>query len=154
MFDQTFTFSFANYFNRGPKEYVNQFVRQFITVYRGHGGLVITTDPTTLSGGHDAALAITTLFNAVGNRHKLRPQLMLVVLPSKDAYMYNRVKKSCDCRYGVVSQCIQFNHMMKNNPQYHSNICMKINAKLGGTTCRVAMVGFIFHLFISRLIKY
>lgn len=123
-------------------------MRQFITIYRGHGGTVQTTDPVILPGGFDAADAISKLFTAVGNRHKSRPQLFLVILPTKDAFMYNRVKKSCDCRFGVVSQCIQVNHMMKNVPQYHSNICMKINCKLGGTTCRVALVSCIFSSYL------
>lgn len=29
-------------------------------------------------------------------------------------------------------------HVMKAQPQYCSNVCMKVNAKLGGTTCKVA----------------
>lgn len=66
----------------------------------------------------------------------------MIVLDGKNAEQYARVKKSADCRFGVVSQCIQGAHLMKNQQQYHSNVCMKINAKLGGTTCRVALVSF------------
>ena len=29
-------------------------------------------------------------------------------------------------------------HVAKAQPQYCSNVCMKVNAKLGGTTCKVA----------------
>lgn len=93
-----------------------------------------------MEGGHDGADAVKNLFNAVGNANKFRPQLMFFVLPTKNADMYNRIKKSADCRFGVVSQCVQTAHLMKNQPQYHSNVCMKVNAKLGGTTCKVNMV--------------
>ena len=31
-------------------------------------------------------------------------------------------------------------HVQKAQPQYCSNVCMKLNAKLGGATCRVAGV--------------
>jgi eukaryotic translation initiation factor 2C len=33
---------------------------------------------------------------------------------------------------------MQRDHVVKAQPQYCSNVCMKLNAKLGGTTCRVA----------------
>ncbi len=44
-----------------------------------------------------------------------------------------------DCRYGIVSQMMNVNHIVKAQPQYCSNVCMKLNAKLGGTTATVAM---------------
>lgn len=31
-------------------------------------------------------------------------------------------------------------HVQKATPQYCSNVCMKLNAKLGGTSCKVADV--------------
>ena len=82
------------------------------------------------------------LFNAVGNKCNVRPQMMMFILAGRNPDMYNRIKKSADCRYGVVSQCIQGVQVSKNSPQYHSNVCMKFNAKLGGTTSRVSMVKF------------
>ncbi len=91
----------------------------------------------------DGAKAVENLFNTTGNANQYRPQLMFFVLPNKNAEMYNRIKKSADCRYGIVSQCVQVAHLMKNQAQYHSNVCMKVNAKLGGTTCRVAMVRLV-----------
>lgn len=61
----------------------------------------------------------------------------MFLLPDKTAFRYLRVKKSADCRYGVVSQCLQAQQASKMNPQYISNVCMKFNSKLGGTTHRV-----------------
>jgi len=37
---------------------------------------------------------------------------------------------------GVQSQVVQSAHVIKNFPQYSSNVAMKVNAKLGGTTSR------------------
>lgn len=62
------------------------------------------------------------------------------MLPEKAAFQYLRIKKSADCRYGVVSQCVQNLHVQKCQPQYLSNVLMKFNAKLGGTTAKVASV--------------
>ena len=124
-------------------EAVKLYIKTFVNVYRTHGGRVENDQPEILLGGTDAANAVKDLFNTVGNKHQMRPQLLMIVLDGKNAEQYARVKKSADCRFGVVSQCIQGAHLMKNQQQYHSNVCMKINAKLGGTTCRVALVSSI-----------
>ncbi len=124
-----------------PMAAVQAYVKTFIQVYRGHGGVVENEKPVVLQGGLDAAAAVSNLFNTTGNACQLRPQLFLFVLAGKNAETYARIKKSADCRYGIVSQCVQGAHLLKNQIQYHSNVCMKINAKLGGTTCRVALVG-------------
>lgn len=122
---------------------VKLYIKTFVNVYRSHGGRVENDQPEILQGGTDAANAVKDLFNTVGNKHQMRPQFLMIVLDGKNAEQYARVKKSADCRFGVVSQCIQGAHLLKNQQQYHSNVCMKINAKLGGTTCRVALVSSI-----------
>ena len=66
--------------------------------------------------------------------------MMVFLLAGKDAVCYERIKKSCDCRYGVVSQCMQNAHVKRGQGQYISNVLMKFNAKLGGTTSKVAGV--------------
>lgn len=119
------------------------FIRDFVKSYRGHGGIVTDPNPIIIDRQTDGAKAVTELFTAVGNKNNARPQMLMFILPTRSPDMYNRIKKSADCRYGVVSQCLQGAQVTKNSPQYHSNVCMKFNAKLGGTTSRVQMVGFI-----------
>ena len=51
--------------------------------------------------------------------------------------MYERLKKNNECRFAMVSQMLNIAHVQRAQPQYCSNVCMKINAKLGGTTSRV-----------------
>lgn len=128
--------------DRTSLDSVQAFVRDFIKIYRSHGGMVENTTPIIQNSAADGGKAVEALFTAVGNANQARPQIMFFVLPTKNADMYTRIKKSADCRYGVVSQCVNVNHVLKNSPQYHSNVCMKVNAKLGGTTCRVNLVGF------------
>jgi len=77
---------------------------------------------------------ITDIWNATGNKHQRKPQLLFFIVPDKNSELYARIKKSCDCRYGVVSQVLQAGHVQKCQDQYISNVCMKVNAKLGGTT--------------------
>lgn len=119
------------------------FIASFINIYKGHGGNVVNTQPAmTLGNEADPGASVTAAFQAAGNQSQARPQILIFVLPTKNTDMYLRIKKSTDCRYGMMSQCVQAAHVLKNQPQYHSNVCMKFNAKLGGTTNKVALVSY------------
>lgn len=113
------------------------FIADFIKIYRGHGGVVANLQPPIVLGSSDPAQSSMAAWQAAGNAVNMRPQILLFILPGKITEVYNRIKKSCDCRFGVVSQCVQAAHVKKNQAQYHSNVAMKVNAKLGGTTSRV-----------------
>jgi hypothetical protein len=72
------------------------------------------------------------------NLAQMLPQILLYVLPGRDSFMYERLKKNMECRFAMVSQMLNVAHVKKAQPQYCSNVCMKLNAKLGGTSCKVA----------------
>ena len=65
------------------------------------------------------------------------PDLFICVLRVRGSPNYERLKKNADCRFAVLTQCVAAGHVSKNQAQYHSNLCMKVNAKLGGTTSRI-----------------
>lgn len=117
------------------KTQVEAFVDSMMKAYSGHGGTV-KIRPIVLELREDTGEAIKKLYNATGVRFQRDPQLLAVIVPDKNSFTYSRIKKSCDCRWGVPSQVMQSAHVAKNNPQYISNVLMKINAKLGGTTAR------------------
>ncbi|CAL8577970.1 Protein argonaute, variant 2 [Xanthoria parietina] len=117
---------------------VRTFIQTFIQVYQGHGGIVETKDPDITGPISDPAKASELLFYGVGNKYNARPQLLIFILPNSNPENYLRIKKSCDCRFGAFTQCLMGSQVIKNAPQYHSNVLMKVNAKLGGTTARVA----------------
>lgn len=130
------------------------FIKNFIETYVGHGGQVENTNPVVIGGINDEGKAVETVWLAAGNQctvapillkeikadyaAKLRPQLLVFMVPNRSGYL--RIKKSCDCRYGVVSQVMNNKHVVEAKGQYMSNVCMKVNAKLGGTTARVQTV--------------
>ncbi|KAI9685409.1 MAG: hypothetical protein M1822_004540 [Bathelium mastoideum] len=117
---------------------VQRFITEFVKIYTGHGGKVVNPKPVIMpSGAHtDGGKMVEALWTATGNANQMRPQILMFVLLFKEIKFYNRIKKSCDCRYGVVSQCMQAAHVLKCQAQYISNVCMKFNAKLGGFTSR------------------
>ncbi|OQO01680.1 hypothetical protein B0A48_12717 [Cryoendolithus antarcticus] len=119
------------------KATIDNFVAEFVKIYKGHGGKVENASPVmNLTAGDDVGDWVTKAWNAAGTASNARPQILLFILPDKDAGVYGRIKRSAECRYGVVTQCMQYAHVQKCQPQYISNVLMKFNAKLGGTTCR------------------
>lgn len=119
------------------KTVIEAFIKAFIAGYIAHGGKVENKAPSmVLASGTDVGEWVTAAWNGAGNQTTSRPQMLMFVLPDKDTKVYGRIKRSAECRYGVVSQCVQYAHAQKMSPQYISNVCMKFNCKLGGITCR------------------
>ncbi|KAG8923760.1 hypothetical protein FRC01_012373, partial [Tulasnella sp. 417] len=86
----------------------------------------------------------------LGTLHKqvkgTMPNLIIVVLPdfgNEDIYV--RIKNAGDIKIGVATQCLKAMKCMKGNLQYYANVCLKINAKLGGINVvpRRDSVGFV-----------
>ena len=109
-------------------------------MYEGHGGRVTNRTPVIKGGIPSLPDAIYQTYQAAGNQAKAEPQILVVILPNKNAETYHRVKKNCEIRLGMVSQCMQASNVAKNQAQYISNVLMKLNCKLGGTTCSIKEV--------------
>lgn len=138
------------------KSTIEHFIKEFVKIYKNHGGRVENASPAlNLGQGDDTGKIVTDAWNMAGNQSNSRPQILVFILPDKDSVIYGRIKRSAECRYGVVSgrktrftmlwhkanflqvsQCMQYSHVQKCQAQYISNVLMKFNSKLGGTTCR------------------
>ena len=118
---------------------VQNFVRTFTKTYKDHGGLVSKMPHLMrFPPGKDLGEAFFEAYNATVNANGgVHPVIMFWILRSKNSYNYYRLKKSGECRFGLVTQMMNAAHVTKAQPQYCSNIAMKVNSKLGGTTCRV-----------------
>ncbi|PQE04484.1 piwi domain-containing protein [Rutstroemia sp. NJR-2017a BVV2] len=120
---------------------VKNFIQVFIQTYIGHGGRVTNkTPPIVACSGAPNQIAqdVAAARSRAGQAANAQPQILFFILPGRDSFMYERFKKNMECRFGMVSQMMNVAHVVKAQPQYCSNVCMKVNAKLGGTTCRVA----------------
>ncbi|KAJ4292979.1 Protein argonaute [Collariella sp. IMI 366227] len=122
------------------KPAVDNFAKVFKTTYAGHGG-IIKKDPMILSlkGAHDKIML--EAYNSVGNANRCTPQIMFFILRDKTAWVYDRLKKNAECRFAILTQMVQAQHVRKAQPQYCSNVSMKVNSKLGGQTSRIAHQG-------------
>lgn len=119
---------------------LQNFLKVFIQTYIGHGGRVNNKNPFVHvhSRGSELSDAVISTRTGAGNQAKKEPQILIYILGDKNSVTYERLKKNMDCRFGIVSQMMNKVHVQKAQPQYCSNVCMKLNAKLGGTTSRVA----------------
>ncbi|CAI7592058.1 unnamed protein product [Penicillium bialowiezense] len=113
-----------------------QWADQFVKMYKSMGG-DISERPVVKPLNEDVGSSVKKLYDEVASRGHGEPQLLIFIVPDKDSWVYLRIKRSADCRYGTPSQVLQAPHCAANKPQYHANVLMKVNAKLGGITARV-----------------
>ncbi|ROT35771.1 argonaute [Sodiomyces alkalinus F11] len=123
-------------------EHTRQFAMGFKKKYMEHGGK-ITSDPIIItSQGHEpnVAEAVKNGINEIRRQTNQAVQILFCILKWSNSGNYERLKKSADCRFGVLTQVILSKHVPMNKDQYHSNVAMKVNAKLGGTTSFVPKI--------------
>ncbi|KAF2459512.1 Piwi domain-containing protein [Lineolata rhizophorae] len=113
------------------------FMNKFISIYRAHGGRVTNARPAVfpISLTRGGEMIKDAMQQTTKGCHGKRPQIIFFILPWKNADLYNRIKKSCECRFGIMSQCLQAAHVQRCQDQYISNVCLKVNTKMGGATC-------------------
>ncbi|KAG4436130.1 hypothetical protein IFR05_008373, partial [Cadophora sp. M221] len=118
---------------------VRNFINVFVSTYVGHGGRIANKNPLIYkqTQNEDLPTLVNNARRAIGDQVKAMPQILFYVLPGRDSFMYERLKKNSECRFALMSQCLNVAHVNKAQPQYCSNVCMKVNAKLGGTTSKV-----------------
>jgi eukaryotic translation initiation factor 2C len=117
---------------------LQNFARAFMTAYRGHGGQ-IEKEPIYLSYPPQSQHhhMVEDSYMQCGKANKATPQIIFYVLYDRTAWIYERMKKNADCRWACLSQMMLLDHVRKAQPQYCSNVAMKVNAKLGGITSRI-----------------
>jgi len=93
--------------NACPEPVVRNFINVFVQTYVGHGGKVENRNPAVYiqQRNEDIPACIVNARNAAGNQASAMPQILFYVLPGRDSFMYERIKKNTECRFAMVSQC-------------------------------------------------
>lgn len=89
-----------------PEAEVRNFMNLFIQTYIGHGGTIENKNPVIIMGTrnqNEADLVVATR-KAAGDVARLAPQILFFVLPGRDSFMYERLKRNNECRFSLVSQ--------------------------------------------------
>jgi len=113
---------------------VKKFISQLINTCEETGVKVNMTQPPIFYANMQVDVQ-TTLWNAfykAANMSYVRPQLILCILSNTGVPLYADIKRVGDTVIGISTQCIQGKHIMSIKRQYCANVCLKINAKLGG----------------------
>lgn len=119
-----------------------KFARAFCEAYRNHGGRIEGPPYVTSVRYHGAmGVNLSNMFQDIQDKLKGPPDFVMVVLTDKLQFVYERLKRSFEVRWAIITQMLQRAHVMKCQPQYCSNVAMKVNAKFGGSTTRIPSAG-------------
>ncbi|KAJ2899932.1 hypothetical protein MKZ38_002731 [Zalerion maritima] len=121
------------------KDHLTKFYAMFKSIYRGHGGR-IKQDP--LVKAYNPRLRVEDIIPQIMSDVKTAyggayPQLIMIAVPDQLQERYERIKQEFDCTFAVLTQVLLSKNVVACKGQYISNVCMKVNAKLGGATTRV-----------------
>lgn len=63
------------------KSTIEHFIKEFVKVYKGHGGRVDNVSPAlNLGQGDDTGAIVTAAWNMAGNQSNSRPQILVFIL--------------------------------------------------------------------------
>ncbi|KAJ2030332.1 hypothetical protein H4S04_005540 [Coemansia sp. S16] len=113
---------------------VRNFVTTLISACKQSGYTIKTSQPPIVYGSPhgDIPREMMLACKSIPLPPKTSPQLLLVILPSTNTQVYQSVKNYAYTTLGVHTQCMQSKHVQRPSMQYCANLCLKINAKLGG----------------------
>jgi eukaryotic translation initiation factor 2C len=119
---------------------VDSFVRELIVTCIETGMLIVNKQPPiTYQNPHSAIeQGLRQAWLQAGNAVKSQPQLLLCALLNTGTSLYAETKRVTGTVIGISSQCVQIKHIRAPKKQYCTNVCLKINVKLGGMNLRLA----------------
>ncbi|KAG0225023.1 argonaute 1 [Actinomortierella wolfii] len=122
-----------------PLQKINAFLRQFDDAFKGSGMELQAKFPPIrhISPHSEIEREMIEFYRDVELKFKQRPQLFLVLLPNRGIPLYAEVKRVADTELGIATQCLQYAHVNRPNIHVLSNVCLKVNAKLGGTNATI-----------------
>ncbi|KAJ3855572.1 argonaute-like protein [Lentinula lateritia] len=114
-------------------------VRSFIEGCLSVGINVVERVPVIeYASGQGGIQQVATVLKAAGmkcvkkNNVGKGPDMLLIILPDGGNDIYRAVKHFGDVTQGVVTQCLKASKCNRAKLQYWANVCLKLNAKLGG----------------------
>ncbi|KAJ4500182.1 Piwi domain-containing protein [Lentinula lateritia] len=119
--------------NRFGQKTAESVANDFVNGCKNFGIVVGDEDPIIR---HGAGQATTLVLRAAGKecleKHKVVPDLLLVILPDGGSDIWHAVKYFGDVEQGVVTQCLMATKCNRASGQYWANVSLKVNLKLGG----------------------
>ncbi|RKP05373.1 Piwi domain-containing protein [Thamnocephalis sphaerospora] len=117
---------------RAPE--VERFVSELVNVCNQRGMNISAKNPPIEFGNRQGTLEdkLKIAFMSAKKRFREDTQLILCIVPGKSTQPYAEIKRVGETVIGIPTQCIIGKNVYRPNNQYLSNVCLKMNAKLGG----------------------
>jgi len=125
----------------GPEASLAEFISYFVKTAKGCGMFCNVPSAVVYQTNQplDTVMleAASRCGQAASGLNNFPCQLIMVVIPTKPSPLYNEAKYVSDVTLGVPSQCVVAKNagigfFPKRRDQYCHNVCLKVNAKLGG----------------------
>jgi hypothetical protein len=113
---------------------VERFITELANVCHRTGMNVVTRRPIIDFGNAQGNIEERMQQLAAQARNKFRDpiQMIVCILPDTGVARYAEIKRVGETVIGIPTQCIVAKHVGRPNVQYCANVCLKMNAKLGG----------------------
>ena len=111
---------------------------EFCKVGRSNGLQFSSSNPFTVQvkiSMEEAAARMEEFLGRLKGKFNGQLELILIVLPFKAGFLYDKIKRVGDLELHLVTQCCLSSNLFRKgeiNRQVISNLCLKINSKLGG----------------------
>lgn len=128
------SWAIVNFDIKADHQKVVAFARELGKMAHQSGMNVIADKPPIFKANRqsDVAMHLRVAWFAAEKQYRCPPQVIVCIKPDDTVPLYAEIKRVSDTQLGVVTQCIVAKHLKRCNPQYLANVCMKLNAKLGG----------------------
>ncbi|XP_035233835.1 protein argonaute-3-like [Stegodyphus dumicola] len=109
-------------------EMLNTFAQMLCRVAHETG--ITMSRPELIDIKNPASVRVETVLKDV--KRKFNAELAVVVVPAAHKTIYGDVKQAAETEIGLCTQCIKDENVKRCKPALVSNLCQKINAKMGG----------------------
>lgn len=121
---------------RLTQEHIQSFIKSLIGACQT-AGMNIKNPTPPICFGNPAGNVQDYLKEAwlkAGNTAKAKPELIVCIVPAVESGLYAEIKRTMNCSIGCASQVLVASKLTspKGVGQYCGNVCLKLNAKLGG----------------------
>lgn len=109
------------------KSNIERFAETFVTTGKKYGLNIGRLLGIKKFGKHDACEVV------LKEAEKTRASFAIIILSRNDtSHNYDEIKFIADYKLGFVTQCMDEKVLMRFNDQIATNLCLKVNTKLGG----------------------
>ncbi|RKP07663.1 Piwi domain-containing protein [Thamnocephalis sphaerospora] len=124
---------------RLPENQIKYFLSTMTKLFVDMGMDVRAKNPPILyaSQHQDTERALQSAAIAAKKTHGMPAQIVFNIFATRN-HIYRSVKRIAETKMGLMTQCMLAKHTERPNLQYCSNIMLKVNKKLGGTSFKLA----------------